>query len=965
MRKPLAIGTGVGASTDLNGQFSLAIPNDSIKLEVSYLGYNTQLIELGSARQIDIILSKSSQIFDEVVVIGYGTRNRRKVTSSIASIGNDAFKNISVPDFQNALQGRLPGVVFSNSSGAANSESSIRVRGVSSIGAGNQPIVVVDGLILSGRINAPNQGNLSGMNTNFFITLNPNDFESVEVLKDAAAAAIYGARGSNGVILITTKKGSFNSSPKVNLGYYAGFQEASKTYDLLDGVEFVTEWNKAARNVGLDEGSGLIYNVADQPSSDWLDLTLRKGFIQETNASVSGGAPSTRYYLGGTFREEQGYLKNYNLKRYSFRTNIDQLIRDKATVGIGINPSRVENSRPGSSNSPFYESLYWYPNLAAFDENGKALNGLLCTNLEEPQCVPGSPLGNLINTNSTINYSMLLFNSYFKYAFTPNFQMKTDFATEFTQLDEYFKYGSGTLFDFFLGNNGYGTSFNCQTVNYNWNTVATYSNTFSNSHNLEVSAGLHITKENLTGTFLEGNGFPDDRLIFLGSAATISNHMTSQTINAFMGVHLRGQYDYKQKYLLTLSARYDGSSRFGVDKRYGFFPAVSAGWMLSEEAFFKVESIDFLKLRSSFGVSGNAEIGDFGWQGIAQFGQNYNAEPGYTLASIENRALGWEKNEQWDVGLEFSLFNHRIEGVFEYYIKNTKDLLLEVPIPATNGLSVLTQNIGRVRNQGFEFELSADILTGPFKWNVQMNGATLKNEVLQLVDNNGDGVDDDIYTQFRFLFRPGLSIGTFFLVPYAGVDPTNGDALFFDLEGNTLANQTPSANRQIVGKSLPDFTGGFLNTFQYKGFDLSVFFEYKTGFQKYILEGQNINGPFNGSSNYTKNTLDSWTPENTDATIPEARLFETNGQQRTSRNVFDADYLRLKNLTLGYTFPVKSTTIKNLRAFITAQNLFLFTSFPGLDPDTEVYSARQAEQGATLGTMPLARSFTAGFNIEF
>ncbi len=948
--------TPLGTITDANGAFNLEIPLERNILIFNFLGFIEQEVEINNQTKLTVILKASTSDLDEILVVGFGTQSKRRVTSSIASVGEEVFENIPVPDFQNALQGRLPGVVITSGSGISNTESSIRIRGVGSISAGNQPLIVVDGLVMSGRINAPYRGDFAGYNTNPFVNINPNDIASVEVLKDAAAAAIYGSRGSNGVILITTKRGDFNSAPKVHIGYQAGFSEPFRTPEYLSGPEYAGLYNRAAAAAGQPTFS----DVANQPNSDWFDLTTRKGFLHEATANVSGGTKNTKYYFGGSVKDEQSYLKSVDFQRYSFRANIDQMLGEKVQVGISLNPSRTTGSRASAVDGPIYQANIFAPNIEAFDANGDAVGGFVCNEID---CFPATPLKNLEGTWSDLSSSQVLFNTYINYTLLPNLSLRTSFSTEYTQIKEQFKYGADTWFGL---PSGYASNFNQETINYNWTTLATWNNSFAGNHDLEVSAGWNVTKETLNSVFLDGGSFADDRLNFIGSSAQLFSHNSNFTEAGFTGFLARANYAFQNKYLLTVSARYDGSSRFGTANRYGFFPAISAGWILTEEDFIINKHINFLKLRSSFGAAGNAEIGDFASRGLVQFGENYNGEPGYTIRSINNEVLGWEKSVQWDVGLEFALFNNRIRGSLDYYIKDTKDLLLEAPVPATSGITTLSQNAGEVRNQGFEFDLSADIVKGDFSWSVALNGATLKNEVLKLVDANGDGLDDDIYTEFRFLFRPGLSIGTFYLVEYAGVDPNNGDALFWNADKTEkLANQTPSENRRIVGKSLPDFTGGFSSTVRYKNFDLTAFFQFKAGYQMYWFFGQSCLG-VDGSFNKIRDcAFDAWTPENTDTNIPEARFGQVNGSQRSSANLYDADYLRLNNLMLGYTIPSFGKNNYSLRIYASAQNLLTFTDFPELDPDGSLYTAGKAEQGGVLGESPAARRFIMGFNLDF
>ena len=942
-----AKGHSMGTNTNAEGHYELEIPQTVATLVFSYLGYETQEISIRNRQQIDVLLAETPGYLKEVVVTGFGSQSKRRLTSSIVSAGEEVFKNVPVTDFQNALQGRLPGVDLTNTSGMLNSEPIIRIRGIGSISAGNQPIVVIDGLILADRAK-PYYYDYGGFATNPFINLNPNDIKSVEVLKDAAASAIYGSRGSNGVILITTKNGAYNAQPKINIGYWAGFSEASNKLRLLNGPEYAKSWNQAVLNA-VDVDSSLLLPDS-QPSTDWVGLGLRKGFKQEAYASVAGGTKTTKYYVAATAHDENSFLLNNDLQRYAVRVNLDQLIGEKFTLGLSVAPSRVKTTRPDDYSSPFFWAAIEPPNTEAFDASGKL--------------IAGTPYATLTETWTDFTTNQLLLNTSLSYWLLPGLNLKTSLGVETTQGQELFNWSSKTYYGY---PSGFASSYNNEAFNYNWTTLANWKRTIAKKHDIDLTAGFHLSKETLRGVLLEGVGFSDDRLKYVGSASQFYSFSSQYTAAGFTGFLARLNYAYANKYLLSLSGRYDGSSRFGVLKRFGFFPAVSAGWVITDESFFNPGFVNFLKLRSSFGISGNAEINDFASKGLVRFGQNYDGQPGYDVLSLDNDELGWEKNLQWDAGLDFSVWKNRIRGSLGYYIKDTRDLLLSAPVPATTGFTVITQNVGEVRNQGFEFDLSADILTRNLKWTIQLNGATLKNEVRKLIDSNGDGLDDDIYTQFRFLFRPGEAIGTFFMAEFAGVDLENGDALFWNAEGTEkLPNDVSDANRRIVGHSIPAFTGGISNTFRYKGFDLNTFLQFKTGYQIYILDGTTLLFGISGDGNAIKKYADDvWTPTNTDTNVPENRLGEQNGNQRSSAKIFDGDYLRVKNVSLGYTFQNLGRRNYQLRIFMAAQNLFLLTNYPGLDPDSSTYPAKQAEQGATISLPPSSRSYTMGFNLDF
>ncbi len=950
-------GTTTATVSDADGQFSLFVEGDStIILEATYIGFLTELITVSHQSYIDIQMEPGSTELDQIVIIGYGTQSRRRLTNSIVKVEEEAYEGIPATTFEDGLQGRLPGVVFTKGSGALGADVSIRVRGVASVNAENQPLFVIDGLIYEG-LQGFSLG--SGTSSNPLINLNPNDIASVEVLKDGAASAIYGSRGSNGVILITTKRGKFNAKPKVNLQYYAGFSEPTNTFDLLSGPEFAEFWNQAARNVGLDERSGLLFDNSDVPDTDWQDVLMRKGFQHQTSASVAGGTENTRYYFGGTYRDENSYFLATNLKRYSFRANIDQRINDLVQAGININPSITNNDRAYegfSLQAPNSLGPGTWPTLAPFDEDGEPLPTLI-----SQQGIPfGSPLVNLLEGNTNTTTTQVLLSTYAEYRPWNFLKFRTEFGVEYTHTLDLVRNSSRTSFG--RNGNGSGSTRSQQLVNYNWTVLGSYTNSFANKHDLEVTFGSNLTERLITFQLASGNNFSDDRLTYL-NAATNTEGLSGRTEARFAGFFARANYVFDNQFLLTLSGRYDGASRFGSEKRFGFFPAASAGWILTESVLTPSKVLDYLKIRASVGQSGNAGLFDFAGLGLVE-SVSYNGEAGFILEQLENQDLQWEQTLQTDLGLDFELWNSRLRGSVGYFIKDTKDLLFNVPLPHTSGISFSFQNTGQIRNQGFEFDLSADLLKGPFQWTLSLNGATLKNEIRRLPDNDGNGRDDDIVNG-RYIFRTGQSISSWYLVEYAGVDPSNGDALYFDLEGNTVPLRPPFSARSIVGNSIPDFTGGFTNSFNYKNFDLSIFFQWARGFQKYRQEGEFWESNLGQPNNQLRSQLDAWTPDNTETDVPQARLQQINGHLVSTRYLDDADFIRLKNIQLGYTIRGIGKTGNRIRVYASAQNLLTFTAYKGLDPEGENFNNFGPLSGTSIFNSTLPKTILFGLNAEF
>ncbi len=962
----LVKGTGTGTVTDIDGSYSLELPAGAETLVFSYTGYRTQEVPLGVSNVINVTLETASELLDEVVVTGYGEQSRRRVTTNIASVDSRALENVSVQSFEGALQGRLPGVNITGNSGTLGAQQSIRVRGVGSINASNQPLFVVDGMVINGTIESQNA--LGGPGTNPLVNLDPNDIESVDVLKDAAAAAIYGSRGSNGVILITTKSGKFNQRPSAQINYYGGWSEPTQLFDMLDGQQYAELWNRAARAVGLtpEDNPTSFYDVAAQPSTNWYDETIRdRAFVQETSANVRGGTQTTKYYFGATYRDEDGYVKTTNLQRYSFRANIEQQISDKVTAGIQLNPTRTVNDRQNEDNnvaSPQTYSALFFPNVDAYDENGNVRDGIVRTSIGRAQFA-GTPLGNIVGQDITTTTTQILGNAFVEYRPIPKLTLRTQLSSQYMQIVDRVKQGSGTTDGFGIG--GSADAGNTDLFNWLWNNTATYREQIG-LHEFDVTVGFEMQREQVDDFFVSGQTFANESLKTLASAAEITFGTGTGTESTFVGFLGRVNYSFNNRLLLTLSARVDGSSRFGANNRYGFFPAASAGYILFDDTQGVAGgAFNFLKLRGSWGLTGNAAIGNFDARGLIAFGNDYNFIPGFMFSRLENADLTWETGETIDFGVEFGMFNDRLRGSLAYFIRDTRDLLLDVPLPLTVGLQdpVIAQNAGEIRNQGLEFDLNFDILQGDFRWTLGVNGATLDNEVRRLVDNNADGEDDDIVLG-QNLIRVGETLGSWYLVDYAGVDPANGDALFFDSEGNTITS-APSSARIVSGSPIPTFTGGLYTELAWKGFDVRVLFQAAMGHQLYLSEGRFYATNMGSVWNQTADQLNAWTPENPDTDVPQARLFTSNGNQHSTRYLSDADFLRLKNLQVGYTTKAFGASQMRMRFFFSGQNLLTFTDFAGLDPEASGQDSDSATSGSIFFSRPQAKTYTFGVNMFF
>ncbi|HAS43772.1 MAG TPA: SusC/RagA family TonB-linked outer membrane protein [Microscillaceae bacterium] len=954
-------GTSNGVVTRTDGTFSINnVPSDAV-LVIQAFGLETQEVTVGSQTNIAVSLSDTKAL-DEVVVVGYGTSTKRGITGSVATVkAEDIATMPTVSTFENALTGRTAGVQVNAQNGVLGAPVTVRVRGTASVNATTQPLYVVDGIPIAV---AGGQSGLTfgGSGTNPLKNLNPSEIESIEVLKDASAAAIYGARASNGVILITTKRGK-TGKPQISINYYRGTTRPTNTLDMLNGDQYTQMWNDAIDNRGL--AASLKFDPNNVQNTDFIDLVTRTGQIQEINASVSGGNQNTKYYISAAYADANGYIERNEQQRFNLRLNLDQKISEKVSMSLGIAPSRSTSFRVGEENAvgaPWTYAHLYYPNVAAFNADGSV-------NLDNSPNIlgqfPGTPISNQLGQDFNSTLTQVIANLSLNYQILPFLSAQTKVAIESFQIDETRKFADNTTDGF---GTGLADAFNSQSFNYTWTNTVNYNQVFG-KHKVSGLLGAEIQKSITTTLFAEGNEFPDNRLKTLNAASATTDSDGTGTEFTFAGIFTRLNYSFADKYIVSLTARYDGSSRFGFKNRYGFFPAASFGWVASQESFMSgiKNVVSFLKLRASYGLTGNGGIGNFASLGLVAF-NNYAGTPGFEPNSLSNPDLTWETTTQLDIALEWGILNDRIRGSFGYYLKNTNDLLLNRPLPRESGFQTITQNVGEIENSGIEIELNADVIkTKDFLWTTSFNISTLQNKVKKLLDNDGDGKGDDIILG-RQIIREGEPLGAFYLVNYAGVDPANGDALFFNTDGNenrdgTTTNAYSTADRVISGNPFPDFFGGWTNKFSYKGFDLSVFFQFVQGNDIYRNEGRFYQSNLRGAFNQTVDQLNYWTPTNTNTDVPQPRANVVNGNQHSTRYLDDGSFIRLKTLTFGYTLPKSLTKQYSVRFYVQGQNLWTRTDYQGFDP--EVGGGNGALQGDVFFAAPQAITILGGVNINF
>ncbi|CAN1529359.1 OMP_RagA_SusC, TonB-linked outer membrane protein, SusC/RagA family [Spirosomataceae bacterium] len=977
-------GSSKGTNTDSNGDFKISASASDI-LQVSFIGFTTNEFTVGNKTIINISMASDVKSLNEVIVTGFGSQIKRELTGNIAKIKGSDIQDMPITTVEQALQGKAAGVQINQGTGKLAQGIQVRVRGQSSISASNEPLYVIDGIPLT----QDDFGNNGGA-TNPMADINPQDIESIEILKDASAAAIYGARAANGVVLITTKKGK-SGNTKVSFGVQFGkskptnilkflntqqyidfYREAAKNSDTIDGYDVKDPDSYTSYMEGFFDTQSLgTLGKANQADTDWGSLAFQEAPSQQYDLNLSGGSEKTTFYISGQLLDQTGILLGNAYNRMTGRMNLNHKVSDKFNIGMNMSLARSLNERV-SGDRQFDNPLQLV-----------ALPPMTPQNDPETGLPVGMPPGDIsipVYYNGMINIGNAFYNTtvhrnisnvYGEYELTKGLKFRSEFALDLLNQQEEQYYNSKTQRNF-SAPLGIGLNRFVRVENYNTNNYFSYDYN-TGKHGLNAVAGLSFQSSQQKSNLIEGRDFPSDAYRTIVNAARKTDGSSTTTDFRFTSYFSRLNYKFNEKYLLGLSARVDGSSRFGADSRYGFFPAVSAGWILSEESFIKnINLISFLKLRASWGKTGNAEIGNFPQLGLFSGDAGYAGTPGQRPSQLANPGLAWETTQQVDFGIDFGILNNRINGEIDYYQKNTTGLLLNVNVPGSTGFSTITKNVGALSNKGFEFVLNTDNLIGKFKWKTSLNAAANRNKISDL---QGQIIEGGLANMSRAV--EGQPIGTFFTVEYAGVDPANGDALFYkNLENpdgtidRSTTNVYSQARRAVVGNALPKWVGGVTNTFSYKGLELSVFFNGVFG-NKLNFYGvgrfSSANGRF--EDNQTVNQLAAWTPTNTNTNVPQARLFFNNGAQASSRFIEDGSFVRLRNVTLGYNLPksiVNKAKISNVRLFVSGQNLLTFTKYSGWDPEV---NADDVVTNVALGydfyTTPQAKVFTGGLNISF
>lgn len=965
-----AIGT-----TDAEGFFTLSIPAATKKLSVSYVGYSDQSVTI-TGNTIAIALKQAdNKNLDEVIVVGYGTKTKKDLTGNIARVKGSDVANTPVPNFTQALQGRAAGVFVESQSGKVGEGIKVRIRGAGSISASNAPLYVVDGVPI----------NEDGASGSSLADINFNDIETFDILKDASAASIYGSRAANGVVLITTKKGKAGKT-NLNVNMQYGSNKPTHLRGFLDAKEYVDLLREAAINSDKIEGVDPLDPA--QYSGSWLQfaegrLTRYAGHTNwrtlETNTnweklafndnansklmdvSASGGNEKTRFFISGGYNGQDGILFGNDFQRISGRFNLDHEASERVKIGVNMSVARTVANRVAVDNQ-FFTPMQ----IVALSPITPLRNAAGITN-DRPVTTYYNPLIELEASRYVSTTYRNIGSAYLNYKLTNNLVFKTEFGLDIQNQNDDEFYGVRSTVG--QSTNGYGQSTWFRRVNYNTNNYLNYINTFKEKHFIDATLGMSFQNFKTDYASVYGQDFPVDALKKLASAGTITGGTSTLTESSILSYFARANYKFDNKYLFSVSGRIDGSSRFGKESKYGFFPAVSAGWILTEENFLKnVKALSFLKLRGSFGLTGNdAGFGDFAQLGLWG-ASKYNNASGLVPTQLANPKLKWEKSEQTDIGIDFGFFNNRLTGEIDYYVRNTRDLIYNVPVPGTSGFSTQTVNIGSMQNKGFELVLnSVNIANKAVKWNTSLNISKNTNKVTKL-----DGAQTLIPgNDGRYLnsLIVGQAIGVFYGPRFAGADPANGDALYYKADGKTTTNDYNDAGTFVVGNPNPDWIAGLNNSVSWKGLELSVLFQGVFGNQIMNGAGGFMSASFDWFDNQTKDQLARWQKPGDITNVPQLRLGYGNGIGASSRYVENGDYVRLKNITLAYNLESKLLSrfkLRSARFYVTGVNLATITKYKGWDPEVNSdYRAGNRNQGSDFYSAPQIKSITFGVSLGF
>ena len=973
-------GTNTGTVTDIEGSYSLTIDESVNVLQFNFMGMRTEERNIGSNTIINVSMEADNISLDEVVVIGYGSVKKSDLTGSVASVNMEKLAEIPANSFDKKLQGRVSGVQVTSLSGQPGGASSIKIRGGNSIMAGNEPLYVIDGVLMESQqniswIGSPAENGLS--------SINPNDIETIDILKDASATAIYGARGANGVVIITTKKGKIGKD-RISFNAYWGVQQKASGVQVMNASQFATLYDEAGYNAKPDSYTPLYPNPDSLGAgTDWQNEIFRDAPMQNYQLTFSGGNEKTQYSVSADYFLQDGIIVGSDFTRYSFRVSLDRKINSKLKLGTSMGYNKTKsNTVPTDTPGGFFPgvvntALTISPVLPVFNEEGDYT-------LTDPNADAwlDNPVAVTRIVDAVSNISRLLGNIYLEYEIIKDLKFKTSLATDIYHQTQ----------DMYTPRTVYSGSFNdgqARFVTTDLQTLLTentlsYKNHFGGIHQINAVVGFTFQNNNHRSFIDIATKFPNDLLGYYGiqyaeDMPTIFASFVESAIVSYLG---RVNYNLSEKYLLTLTGRVDGSSRFGSNNRYAFFPSAAFAWRLIQEDFIKQTGIfSDLKLRLSYGKSGNDRISDYSYISTLE-GSIYYFNGGYPASGFapnrpSNANLKWETTNQFDIGIDMGFFDSRISLATDYYYKKTTDLLYNSEMPYTSGYNSYLENIGSMQNSGFEFTLITANLINRFKWNTDFNISFNKNKILNL---NGKSlyISNDTY-KLKIgswsIIQEGEQMGSFYGYEADGIWQLDevaeansygcepGDFKYVDLNNDGVID---ASDRKIIGHALPKFFWGMNNSFSYGNLSLDIFIQGQHGNQ--ILNSNRFElESGNGLSNASIDMLNRWTPENPSNIYPRANR-EADYLHMSDRYIENGSYIRVKAITLSYNLPAKwmsALKINNAKIYFTGENLLTFTKYTGFDPEVNRFGFDNTRMGYDYGGYPSAKSYIIGINMNF
>lgn len=975
-------GTSNGTQTDFEGGYSLESIDAEAILVFSFIGFQTQEVSIDNRNKIDVVLQEDLESLEEVVVVGYGSQKKSDLTGSVSTISSESIQERPVTNPEEALAGKAAGVNVSTNSGRPGGDTNIRIRGNNSINSSNSPLYVVDGVIGAGPINY----------------LNPNDIESMEVLKDASATAIYGARGANGVIIITTKRGG-GGEGRVTYDTYTSIGVLANKLDVLNSEEFLAVEMNSYNNAEKYDPNGWAQGKYKDPMSfrdneklfdengnplydtDWQEEATRTAITQSHNLSFAGGDNDNSYTLSLNYVDQEGIMLESSLRRYSARFVTDNQVKDWLKVGGSLTFNHVEENRVDGATgglTPLRMMIETLPIIPV-----KYQDGTYGSNGDYPNMEGGeNPVNLLRNRTSVFNTQTVLGNVYADFSITEDLKFRSTLGANIINEKNDF-YSGRSLRQLSADFEGEATISNVRSNYWQFENYLTYNKEFNEDNVLEALGGIGWQQLSYYYSFSGARGFSDDFYQY-NNLSVGANPLTPDSdtyqwgLNSYFG---RLNYKLKDKYLFTITGRLDGSSRFGTDNKRAFFPSAAFAWKASEENFLNdSNTINKLKLRTSYGETGNTEIGVY--QSLASLTSSTailssQRAPGVGIGTLANPDLKWEKTAQFDAGLELGLFKNAIQLEGDVYYKKTTDMLLSAPVPSSSGYTSIYKNVGSMENRGLELSLETrNISSENFDWSTSFNISFNKNEITALGSANDDIFPGPYFLSNTNILRVGESVGSFYGLIREGTwgqDEASEAAKYGLLPGDIKHadlnedGQINASDRTIIGNSYPKGFGALFNSFRYKNFDLTVDIQFSYGNDVLNLS-RHSGEDRTGQANSYSTVLNGWNPENTNTMVAQNRpaksYYTTNID---TRMVEDGSFIRGRNLILGYNFTdklIETLGLNSLRVYGSLQNFFLITDYTGYDPEVSTYGDSFA-QGITFFDYPKPRTFTLGLNVNF